>query len=92
MDEVKEIISTLICYNHDVEFFKTLADIIEQTDGNINMPQLHLDTELHTIYEMLVILFGDWGTSVRSGWIEDNKGCAKFIRECIEDSGKSEVF
>jgi hypothetical protein len=42
-------------------------------------------TEKHTIWELLVGAFGDWGTSIRSGWIEDFDGCIKFIEYLIED-------
>ena len=28
------------------------------------------DTELHCIWMMLVGMFGDWGTSIRTGWID----------------------
>ena len=42
-------------------------------------------TEKHTIYELLVGAFGDWGTSIRGGWIEDFDGCIKFIEYLIED-------
>ena len=93
-ESCKEILRTLIMYNHDVEYFEDFADVLESQDGNMCIPfsSVFNDNELHTIFEILVILFGDWGTSVRSGWIEDTKGCAKFIRECIEGLGKSEVF
>ncbi len=42
-------------------------------------------TEKHTIWELLVGMFGDWGTSIRGGWIEDLDGCIKFIEQIIED-------
>ena len=42
-------------------------------------------TEKHTIYELLVGAFGDWGTSIRGGWIEDFDGCIIFIEFLIEE-------
>ncbi len=41
-------------------------------------------TEEHTIWMLLVGTFGDWGTSIRGGWIEDLDGCIKFINQIIK--------
>ena len=38
----------------------------------------------HTvIWQMLVEMFGDCGTSPRFGWIEKRKECAEFLREIM---------
>lgn len=42
-------------------------------------------TEKHTIWEMLVGVFGDWGTSIRGGWIDDLDGCIEFIKRITKD-------
>ena len=40
--------------------------------------------ERHTvIWQMLVEMFGDCGTSPRFGWIEKRKECAEFLREVM---------
>ena len=40
--------------------------------------------ERHTvIWQMLVEMFGDCGTSPRFGWIEKRKECAEFLREIM---------
>ena len=40
--------------------------------------------ERHTvIWQMLVEMFGDCGTSPRFGWIEKRKECAEFLREIL---------
>lgn len=31
------------------------------------------------LWSMLVIMFGDYGTSPRSGWVDDIEGCIEFI-------------
>ena len=38
-------------------------------------------TEEHCVYMMLVGMFGDWGTSIRGGWIEDCEECKKWLEE-----------
>lgn len=42
-------------------------------------------TEEHVLWMLLVGMFGSWGTSIRSGWIEDCKGAAAFIRANVEE-------
>ena len=40
--------------------------------------------ERHTvIWQMLVEMFGDCGTSPRFGWIEKRKECAEFLKEIM---------
>ena len=51
-------------------------------------PEIELNewhTEKHTIWMLLVGMFGEWGTSIRSGWIEKYKfnDCIEFIEEMI---------
>ena len=38
-------------------------------------------SEEHTIWMMLVGMFGDWGTSIRSGWIEEIDECVEYLRD-----------
>ena len=40
---------------------------------------LEMDSALQLVYMICVILFGDYGTSPRHGWIEDVEGFHKFI-------------
>ena len=40
---------------------------------------------------LLVGMFGNWGTSINSGWIEKTKECAEFIRNlCAKAKGEGE--
>ena len=40
--------------------------------------------ERHTvIWQMLVEMFGNCGTSPRTGWIEKRKECAEFLKEIM---------
>ena len=42
-------------------------------------------TEEHTIWMLLVGMFGDWGTSIRGGWIDKPSECAEFIEELCKE-------
>ena len=53
----------------------------------------NLGTEEHCVYMMLVGMFGDWGTSIRGGWIEDCEECKKWLEEAkawVMGEGKDE--
>ena len=78
-------LESIIWYDGHAEWLKKLRDDMERhlKDGEdiyicpFNYTEWH--TEHHTIYMLLAGMFGDWGTSIRGGWIEDIEGCIKFI-------------
>ena len=47
----------------------------------------YYDKGLNVLWLLLVTMFGEYGTSPRSGWIEDKKECADFLETivCIEE-------
>ena len=87
----------IVWYNGHEEWLAELADELEKSEGLYPNPFRARDwhTEEHTIWMLLVGMFGDWGTSIRGGWIEQTKECAEFIRdlcaksrdECHEEEG-----
>lgn len=76
----------IIFYDQHEEWLKKMADDLEKSESNfsldIDTDEWH--TEKHTLYMLLVGMFGDWGTSIRSGWIEETKECAKYIRYILK--------
>ena len=48
---------------------------------NIDM---YYDEELNVLWLLLVEMFGECGTSPRSGWIEKRKECADFLETIVE--------
>ena len=48
---------------------------------NIDM---YYDEELNVLWLLLVEMFGEYGTSPRSGWIEKRKECADFLETIVE--------
>lgn len=42
-------------------------------------------TDKHFLWMMLCSAFGDWGTSIRTGWIDKPEEARKFILRAIEE-------
>lgn len=58
----------------------TLSSLEEKY--NINMSST--DKELNVLWILLVEMFGNCGTSPRTGWIEKRKECADFLETIVE--------
>lgn len=73
-------------YDGHEDWLLNLADDLEGSDGNYPspFPVALWNKEAHVLWMLLVGLFGNWGTSIRSGWIEDTKGAAEFIRKALD--------
>ncbi len=82
-----EALASIIWYNRHKEWLLDLADQLEAADGSyinpIDVSEWH--TEKHCIWMLLVGMYGDWGTSIRGGWIEKTKECAEYIRKLCRD-------
>lgn len=70
-----------------------LMTVLQETDGafltlDYLEEKLHLDMyydkELNVLWLLLVEMFGDCGTSPRSGWIERRSECANFLETVVE--------
>ena len=79
----KELINALdsvVWYNcHYEELFKIKEEI--KKEKNITYSYCTTDNQFQVIYMMLVVLFGDYGTSPRSGWLymENKEKILNFI-------------
>lgn len=73
-------------YDGHEAWLLNLADELEGYEGHYSnpIPPAMWHSEPHVLWMLLVCFFGDWGTSVRSGWIEDTKGAAAFIRKAVD--------
>lgn len=85
-EKIFDAFEAIISYNGHYDWLKVLRDNMEEFsekrkgDYYYNpFPPTMYHSEEHTIWMLLVGMFGDWGTSIRSGWIEDIKGCIEFI-------------
>lgn len=88
-------LQNIIHYDCHREWLWELRDNIKKSkqDGRgvyptpIKVEEWH--TEKHTIWMLLVGMFGDWGTSIRCGWITELDDCIDFIN-CITEAKKYE--
>ena len=77
-----DAMESIIWYDGHYEWLKELRDILLEYPKGKNYPtpdQIKGHSEEHTIWMLLVGMFGNWGTSIRCGWIEDIQGCIEFI-------------
>ena len=75
----------IVWYNCHYEWLEELADQLEATEpGQLFRNPLEVSewhTEKHFVWMLLVGMFGNWGTSIRSGWIEQTTEAAEYIRK-----------
>lgn len=93
INDMEYALECIVWYGSHYEWLERVADELEVTKGYYKNP---LDTkegytEKHFIWMLLVGMFGEWGTSVRSGWIEHTKECAEYVRNlCAKAKGGAE--
>ena len=90
-EKLEEALIAIIWYNCHYEWLEELADELESISMYYKLPLVALNTEQHTIWMLLVGMFGNWGTSINSGWIENTKECAAYIRTLCRKAKGEEV-
>lgn len=89
IEKIEFALECIVCYDGHDEWLEKLADELDATSEIYRCPLDEWHTEQHTIWMLLVGMFGSWGTSIRSGWIEKTKECANYIRElCRKAKGE----
>ena len=89
-----DALENIVWYNGHYEWLKELRDDLstrkefENYTCPIDVSEWY--TDKHAIWMLLVGMFGDWGTSIRSGWIEKHKECVSFIDALCENSWKQQ--
>ena len=86
-EKMYHALESIIWYDGHYEWLKELRDDLEKllqsgekyVSYACPFKSTEWHTEKHTIYMLLVGMFGNWGTSIRGGWISDLKGCIDFI-------------
>ena len=85
-ESMEAAFKNIVWYDGHDEWLDELAKEIENTDRTYFIPDyIEWHTEQHCIWMLLVGMFGEWGTSIRSGWIEDTKECAAYIRNLLDE-------
>ena len=91
-EKIQYALECIVWYNCHYEWLERLANEIENTNGYYMNPfdvsEWH--SEKHFIFMLLVGMFGDWGTSIRGGWIEQTKECAEYIKRLCKNA-KGEI-
>lgn len=82
-DRFGEAIGNIAFYNGHNEWLWKIADEMNAMPEGKSYTYVFDEwhTERHMLWMMLVSAFGDWGTSIRSGWIVNTKECAEFINK-----------
>ena len=72
-------------YNRAFSYMVELCrEVLERMQGHVTSSNRTYDGDI--IYGFLVLMFGDYGTSPRTGWIENyNEEIAKCINELMEE-------
>jgi len=100
MKEDRGVVSAFltICFYQGYEIFvKKILDGLKLRIDNqdINYGYLQLPkgyewgSEQHTLFMTLVNEYGSWGSSIRGGWIENEKGLLEDIEYVIKDEWDS---
>ena len=86
-EKFKDAFGSIAWYNGHLEWLWELADKLEaKEDGFFNcLAGIEWLSDRHALWMLLVGMFGNWGTSIRCGWIEDRKAAAAFIRESTQE-------
>ena len=81
-----DAIQSVVFYDGHAEWLKDLELELWKSDGIVKCPAIcdKWHSEEHVIWMILVGMFGNWGTSIRGGWIEDTKAAAEFVRTLCE--------
>ena len=87
-ESLESALENVVWYDCHYEWLEKLADQLEKANDLVSNPfssgQWH--TEEHTIWMLLVGMFGNWGTSIRGGWIEETKEAAEYIRKLCKNA------
>lgn len=85
-----DALESIVWYDGHYEWLKELRDDMEKhkTDAIYRKEFEVWHTEEHVIWMLLVGMFGEWGTSIRSGWIDRIGECVNFIDALCGDLWK----
>lgn len=90
MEKMADAFGSIVWYNGYLGWFRELEQALRNHTGKYNIfpcpvPVDEWNTDLHCLWMFLVGLFGDYGTSIRSGWIVDREGATAFLRSALAE-------
>lgn len=93
-DKTYQALVDALWYNVGADAIKTLVDRFKEliqdehshyfSAENVDK-DWYWDKELNTYWTMFVLMYGDYGTSPRSGWIEKTEESLKFFEGLYND-------
>ena len=85
-DRFKKAFGIIASYNGHEEWLWELSDELAATDRFVmcHITDAEWLTDRHALWMMLVSAFGNWGTSIRCGWIDKTEDAAQFINDATE--------
>lgn len=87
LEKFKAAFGAIAYYNGHEKWLWWLSDNLRSSQDATYpcpLPTEEWCSDKHALWMMLVGVFGEWGTSIRSGWIEDKEGAAAFIDEVTD--------
>ena len=86
-DDLIEALDMVVWYNGYWEIVKGWIEALTNPKGKyIHRPDDCNDDGLEVLWMICVLMFGDYGTSPRSGWVEDFEGCREFLIEMTKNA------
>ena len=83
LEEIRDALDSVVWYNGYWDTVKEWIDDLEllgETFGEASYRPKPITSEgLEVLWMICVLLFGNYGTSPRSGWIEKTKECREFL-------------
>lgn len=92
-DELIEALDSVIWYNGHFDQIREWIDKLKATEeGKLcHCPDID-DHGLEVFWMLCVLMFGNYGTSPRSGWIEDCTGCIEFLKTITKKTAEYSDF
>ena len=96
-DKLYKAFIDMYSYNYATEGIKNIYDCVIKEYYNNEISKSNMITindvvadwynneGLNFVWGMLVLMFGDYGTSPRSGWLNVSKDLIDFLKDVLED-------
>lgn len=93
-DELIEALDSIIWYNGYFNQIREWIDKLKATEEGkfFSRPDSNNDGGLEVFWMLCTLMFGDYGTSPRSGWIENHTGCIEFLESVTKESAEYNDF
>lgn len=92
---MERALNTICWYNgHTARFLNLAEELKAWNKKEIFRWEHDVDSEEHTIWMILVSKFGDWGSSINSGWInyDTTENAANFLFNIFQSDIDEELF